>query len=283
MRSCAIWWVVVLAAVGTGCGKGPEQAAKQPGPAQDADVGAASEPAPKDLTVDLGGGVEMEFVLIPTGEFVMGDDRGADGEKPAHKVKITQPFYLGKYEVTQEQWEAVMGHNPSQFKGPNNPVERVSWHDCQTFLAKLNEKLGADGGEFSLPTEAQWEYACRAGTTTQYSFGDDFSGIGDYAWCGGNSEGMPHPVGQKKPNAWGLHDMHGNVLEFCADWFSDDYYRNSPAEDPAGPDSGRDRMSRGGSWSLVDPAKFRCACRGSYPPVYRSRYRGFRVARTITP
>ena len=129
---------------------------------------------PKGLAVDLGGGVKLDMVLIPAGSFTMGDDLW----KPAHKVTITKPFHLGKYEVTQEQWEAVMGSNPSHFKGPKNPVEKVSWADCQQFLIKLNAKTGGRGGKFVLPTEAQWEYACRAGSTGKFCFGDDEKQLG---------------------------------------------------------------------------------------------------------
>ena len=163
-------------------------------------------------------------------------------------MRITKPFYLGKYLVTQEQWEAVMGNNPSRFKGPKNPVETVSWDDCQQFLDKLNAKVGVRGGKFQLPTEAQWEYACRAGSTTTYCFGDDESGLGEYAWYATNSGGRTHPVGEKKPNAWGLYDMHGNVWEWCQDWYDGSYYANSPTDDPTGPTTGSSRVFRGGSW-----------------------------------
>jgi formylglycine-generating enzyme required for sulfatase activity len=237
---------------------------------------------PKELTVDLGGGVKMEFVLIPAGSFLMGDEKGLDWEKPVHKVTITKPFYLGKYEVTQEQWQAVMGNNPSYFKGPKNPVEMVSWYGCHAFRAKLNEKFSSGGVKFGLPTEAQWEYACRAGTTTRYSFGDDPAKLDDYAWWSENAKDTTHPVGQKKPNAWGLCDMHGNVWERCVDWFGEDYYAKSPAEDPVGPDSGASRVLRGGSWYDGGPDGFRCAYRYDYDPDYRANG-GFRVARTLTP
>ncbi len=169
-------------------------------------------------------------------------------EKPQHRVRITKPFYLGKYLVTQEQWQAVMGNNPSEFKGPKNPVERVSWDDCQKFLEKLNAKIGTQRGKFVLPTEAQWEYACRAGSTTRYCFGDDESGLGEYAWYYANSEKKTHPVGEKKPNAWGLYDMHGNVQESCQDWYDDGYYAKSPTDDPTGPAMDTDHVLRGGSW-----------------------------------
>lgn len=233
--------------------------------------------SPKELTVDLGSGVKLEMVLIPAGSFNMG---GAN-EKPVHKVTITKPFYLGTYEVTQDQWEAVMGDNPSQFKGAKYPVEQVSWDDCQKFLFKLNENSGGQGGKFVLPTEAQWEYACRAGSTTQYCFGDDEARLGDYAWYDKNSDRVGNktrPVGEKAPNAWGLYDMHGNVWEWCADWYGDNYYSKSPADDPSGSTTGTGRVTRGGGW--LDPARrCRSAVRGSGESGRRLVYLGLRVAR----
>jgi formylglycine-generating enzyme required for sulfatase activity len=194
--------------------------------------------------------IGMEFVLIPSGSFIMGsldnDLNAGNNEKPAHKVIISKPFYLGKYEVTQAQWEAVMGNNPSRFKGSNNPIERVIWEEIQAFIQRLNQKEGHD--RYRLPTEAEWEYAARAGTTSMYSFGDNADSLGRYAWCGGNSGGVTHPVGQKESNAWGLYDMHGNVWEWVQDWYSDKYYSSSPPSDPRGPSSGSHRVERGGGW-----------------------------------
>ena len=227
------------------------------------------------IVIDLGGRVKLEMVLILAGEFLMGDDE----YRPVRKVNITKPFYLGKYEVTQEQWEAVMGSNPSRFKGPKNPVEQVSWDDCQAFLAKLDAKMGRQGGRFALPTEAQWEYACRAGSTTRYCFGDNESQLGEYAWFDGNSGGQTHPVGEKKPNTWGLYDMHGNVWEWCQDWYGG-YQENSPADDPTGPADGSDRVNRGGGWS-IDAGGCRSASRYFYQPGIRSYILGFRVCSLV--
>jgi len=199
-------------------------------------LSATVEALPKTLTVDLNDKVKLEFVLIPAGKFLMGspdlDKDAFPQEKPQHRVRITKPFYLGKYLVTQEQWQAMMDANPSRFKALKNPVENVSWNDCQQFLEKLNEKLGTGRGKFQVPTEAQWEYACRAGSTTRYYFGDDESKLGDYAWFGKNSGNTTHAVGQKKPNAWGLYDMHGNVFEWCQDLFNQGYDTKSPIDDP---------------------------------------------------
>jgi formylglycine-generating enzyme required for sulfatase activity len=202
---------------------------------------------------------------------------GHDDEKPVHKVNITKPFYLGKYLVTQEQWDAVMGSNPSHFRGPKNPVENVSWNDCQVFLGKLNGQIGGQGRKFVLPTEAQWEYACRAGSATRYCFGDDESQLGKYAWYEANSENATHPVGQKKPNTWGLYDMHGNVWEWCADWYGGGYYANSPTNDPTGPTGGSYHVNRGGGW--YDPTgSCQSAIRSWDSSGHRSSFLGFRVA-----
>jgi formylglycine-generating enzyme required for sulfatase activity len=189
----------------------------------------------------------MEFVLIPAGTFQMGanDSEAGNDEKPVHTVRITQPFYLGKYEVTQGQWQAVMGNNPSEFTGDSNrPVEQVSWKEVQEFIRRLNSQEG--GTTYRLPTEAEWEYAARAGTTSRWSFGEDAGQLGRYAWYSENARDQTDPVGQLQPNPWGLYDMHGNVSERVQDWYGP--YTSGTAVDPAGPSSGSLRVARGGSW-----------------------------------
>ncbi len=241
--------------------------------------GTRSADLPKTLTLDLGAGVKMEMVIIPAGEFVMGSPNNERGrlevEGPQHRVRITESFYLGMYEVTQAQWQAVMGSNPSQFKsGGDFPVEMVSWNDCQAFCRKLS--LRAEH-KVRLPTEAEWEYACRAGTTTVYSFGVDDGALADYAWFAHNSGKQTHAVGQKRPNAWGLYDMHGNMWEWCNDWYSADYYSRSPVANPRGPTSGNARVQRGGSWT--DVAHYvRSAIRIYGPPDVLRAHNGFRLA-----
>ncbi len=179
--------------------------------------------------------IGMEFVLIPPGSFQMGcsseSEDCASDEKPRHEVEISQAFLLGKYEVTQAQWEAVMGNNPSWFEGAKYPVENVSWNDVQEFIAKLLEK---EGVQYRLPTEAEWEYAARAGSRTAYCFGDDKNQLRNYAWYD-REDGM-HPVGKKMPNAWGLYDMHGNVWEWVQDWYGG--YSDGFERDPEGPRAG---------------------------------------------
>jgi formylglycine-generating enzyme required for sulfatase activity len=181
---------------------------------------------------------------------------------------------MGIHEVTQAQWKALMGNSPSSFQGDDLPVEQVSWEDCQKFLAKLTGKVG-QGLTCRLPTEAEWEYACRAGSQGEYCFGDDERSLGEYAWYFANSEGKTHPVGQKKPNAWGLYDMHGNVWEWCADWYGD-CYSPSAATDPKGPASGMARVLRGGSWYCY-PELCRSADRFRLKPAHRTTLSGLRV------
>jgi formylglycine-generating enzyme required for sulfatase activity len=279
-------WTVALAAL-TALGSLTATTAQE-----SKETGGETKSPPAELTVDFGGGVRLDLVLIPAGEFLMGSPDSDTGvlsfEKPQHRVRITKPFYLGKHAVTQEQWEAVMGSNPSYFKGPQNPVENVSWDDCQVFLGRLNGKLNTGRGKFQLPTEAQWEYACRAGSTTRYCFGDDESGLDEYAWYARNSDGKTHPVGEKKPNAsglaaekkpnaWGLYDMHGNVWEWCQDRYDGGCYANSPANDPTGAATGSFRARRGGSWNLP-ASQCRSANRDLHEPGHRDSSLGFRVS-----
>ena len=210
----------------------------------------------------------------------MGDNSGRSLEQPAHQVTLTKDFYIGVYEVTQEQYELVTGTNHSYFNSPQNPVEveEEIWEEAVAFCEKLSalpaEK--AAGRVYRLPTEAEWEYACRAGTTTAYSFGDDESQMGDFAWYDGNANSTTHPVGQKKPNPWGLYDMYGNVSEWCSDWYSAPY-SSEPVSDPQGATTGSFHVYRGGGWFNV-AEDCRSAHRDDYDPSFRFYILGFRVA-----
>jgi formylglycine-generating enzyme required for sulfatase activity len=228
----------------------------------------------KDATVTLAldGNVTLKLALIPAGKFLMGSPRDEkdrrDYEGPRHEVTISKPFYMGVLAVTQEQYERVMGKNPSTFKGAQNPVETLYWDDAVEFCLRLSMKTGH---AVRLPTEAEWEYACRAGSKGRFSFGDDDGRLGDYAWYLRNSDLKTHPVGQKKPNDWGLYDMHGNVWQWCGDW-----YAGARALDPKGPASGALRVLRGSGWT--DPAFLcRSAFRGRASPDGRCDFVGFRV------
>jgi len=201
---------------------------------------------------------------------------GVDNPEVLHKVTISEPFFLGVFEVTQSQWKAVMGSNPSYFKNnSNNPVENVSWNDCQKFLTKINT-MGI--GKFRLPTEAEWEYACRAGSTTRFPWGNDpnYSQLRQYAWYDGNSNGTSHSVGQKKPNAWGLYDMHGNVWEWCSDFYGD--YSSGNQTDPRGATSGSYRVMRSGGWDNF-AEQLRSAYRSGDKPTFADVDLGFRLVR----
>ena len=272
----------------TGCSKGKEPQAKE----EPASVKVASVPKKKDITeqstkkessekeevIDLGKGVKLEMVLIPAGKFIIVSrvsekSRQKDNQ---HEVTLTKPFYMGKYEVTQEQYETVGGYNRSgRPKGAKFPVTSVSWEDCQEFITKLNAKTN---GSYRLPTDAEWEYACRAGTTTEYSFGDKITPKdGNYD---GSKIGKPVEVGSYKPNAFGLHDMHGNVWEWCNDWHTNYPAGAGSLTDPKGPATGKDRVLRGGSFSDHESN-----ARSSYRSTHRSpktRYNsdGFRLAIT---
>jgi len=229
-------------------------------------------------SVEIVNSIGMKLKLIPAGEFMMGapesNDDAHQTEKPQHKVRITKPFYLGVYLVTQAEYEQVMAKNPSRFEGATRPVESVSWDDAVEFCQKLSSR---EGWVYRLPTEAEWEYACRANTTTRYSFGDDPASLGECAYYAENSYDETHPVGEKKPNAWGLYDMHGNVCEWCADWHEWGYPAVSPTDDPTGPETGLRRVCRGGSW-LHGPGNCQSTHRYKNPPAYRTCDLGFRVA-----
>ena len=231
--------------------------------------------------------IGMEFVRIQPGKFLMGSPEDEPGRYPGerpHRVNLTKPFYLQTTEVTQEQWQALMGQNPSIHKscGASCPVEEVSWEEAQRFIQKLNQKEGTD--HYRLPTEAEWEYACRAGTSTAFPNGPitalqcgvdvNLDAIG---WYCGNSQNMIKPVAGKKPNAWGLYDMNGNVQEWCQDWFG--RYPDDEVINPKGPKEGSYRVMRGGTW--YSPARdVRCASRFGSPPHYRFRHIGFRLGMT---
>lgn len=221
--------------------------------------GEVVEPAPGELRVFL----DADFVWIPAGEFVMGTDLSAEAlediygdrafyfrsEQPAHVVRISKGFWMGRFEVTQSFWMRYREENPSLGIGATHPVERVSWDEAQAFVTYLST-LGP--GRFRLPTEAEWEYACRADSTTEFSFGDDPALLEDYGWYFDNTFFTTKPVGQLLPNPWGLYDIHGNVFEWCSDWYGQTYYSVSPGVDPQGPESGEYKVRRGGSYSRTD-------------------------------
>jgi formylglycine-generating enzyme required for sulfatase activity len=282
--------------------------------------------------VETANSIGMKLVLIPAGEFMMGstpeESAAASGdgrtkssaeksyfnrvlpEAPRHRVRVTRPFYLGVFQVTQGEYEKVMGVNPSNFAArqmepsgfipplspsqveergqdfnkiaredtSRHPVETVSWLEATEFCHRLSAMPAEQAARrvYRLPTEAEWEYACRAGTTTRWYCGDDAAGVVDVAWFGENAHGMTHPVGQKKPNAWGLYDMHGNVWQWCADWFGANYYEQSPLSDPIGPPVGTGHVLRGGYWWFSASA-CRSASRLTLVPASRNRNDGFRV------
>jgi len=243
-----------------GMGKGLSKAKKQ--------VKVAEE--------DLGKGVKLEMVLVPAGKFMMGSSRSKedrDDNEVQHEVTLTKPYYMGRYAVTQEQWEAVMENNPSTVKGAALPVTDVSWDDCQDFIKKLNAN---SSGGYRLPTEAEWEYACKAGTTTAYSFGNKITPK-DANYYDSKID-KPVAVGSYKPNLFGLYDMHGNVREWCEDWFGD--YPTGAVTDPQGPPIGESRILRGGSFD-PNECNARSSTRTYCVPSYPFDFFGFRLARTI--
>ncbi len=267
-----MWKVLALLVLTTGvlaaCGRDDiaqtkAQAAK---PAVTAPRAVAASPLPDAMA--------MTFMAIPAGTFRRGAESGSPDEWPVNEVRITRAFEMQRTEVTQGQWEAVMGSNPAYFKdcGATCPVENVSWADAQAFVTKLNARK--DGYQYRLPTEAEWEYAARAGTTGQYGGTGTLDEMG---WYNGNAGKRTHPVAGKQPNAWGLYDMHGNVAEWVADW--DGPYSDGPVSDPTGPASGLARSCRGGHADR-DARAARSTSRGAYPPGYTNNYWGFRLVRS---
>jgi len=239
----------------------------------------------KALALTLGTGVTMKLLRVEAGTFTMGspvtEKARIKTEGPQRQVTLTKPFYVGLHEITQAQWKAVMGTEPWRGKkctryGPDLAASYISWNDATAFCKALSKKTGRT---VRLPTEAEWEYACRAGTTTAYSFGDDASKLGDYAWYDGNTynkgKKYTHAVGVKKPNAWGLYDMHGNAWEWCADWYADSY-ASTDTRNPKGPASGDIRVLRGGTW-FFDPLQCRTAARYGGYPAKSDLFIGFRV------
>jgi formylglycine-generating enzyme required for sulfatase activity len=248
-------------------------------------VGLAMAQASQEITNSIG----MKLVLIPKGTFQMGspiEEQGANDDEEQHQVTISKDYYLGVTEVTQGQYEKVMGTNPSHFQkrvirksdSSMYPVELVSWEDAVEFCKKLSD-LPAEknaGRVYRLPTEAEWEYACRAGSKTAYSFGESARSLGDYAWFSENSSFQTHPVGEKKANAWGLYDMHGNVWEWCSDWYGE--YGKGAVSDPSGPQEGAERVCRGGDFMNLFRG-WRSAYRSKMHPAVRiNNTGGFRIA-----
>ena len=226
----------------------------------------------------------MKFVWIPPGEFWMGGPDAEPGwyedESPRHRVRLTRGYYMMTTPVTQGQWEAVTGENPSKFNkvGPSAPVEKVSWYDVHVYIDKLNR---TESYRFRLPTETEWEYACRAGTETAFYSGPITDPVGrdpnldKVGWYRENSGGSTHPVGQKEPNAWGLYDMHGNVWEWCNDWYYGSYH-DGPVTDPMGPGNGEFRVYRGGAWDSF-LGDCRSAYRNGHKPDCTFGHLGFRL------
>ena len=253
-----------------------------------------------ETKLDLGKGVALKLALIPAGKFLMGiakdelalfpaeaKQEGFNGsfdisaESPQHEVTISTPFYFGVYVVTQDEYQQIVGKNPSKFIGARNPVEQIAYDAAQEFCQKASAKTART---VRLPTEAEWEYACRAGTTTPFNLGatitpDQANYWGTYAWNNGKKgvyRNKTTPVGTFKPNAWGLYDMHGNAAQWCSDWFGKDYYSKSPAADPTGPATGERRVMRGGGFGY-SPMMCRSAFRDRLMPEWHWASMGFRV------
>jgi formylglycine-generating enzyme required for sulfatase activity len=252
---------------------------------------------PSIQSIRTASGIEM--APIPAGDFLMGNDRGEEDEKPAHRVRVSG-FYMDKVEVTQKSYEALMGTNPSKFKGPDKPVERISWLSAVKYCNARSLKEGLqpcydpetmacnfDADGYRLPTEAEWECACRAGSATEYSFGNDPALLREYGWFKENSGEATNPVGTKRPNAWGLYDMHGNVSEWCNDFYAEDAYRRSGGDNPRGPATGEKRVLRGGSWRS-EASQCRSSARSAETPGFADvcfgyETYGFRCVRKAAP
>jgi formylglycine-generating enzyme required for sulfatase activity len=273
MRSCAPWGCCLLSIL--------------LGAALAAPGGASRRGAKTDAILKR---FADEFIPITPGQgkfpasFVMGSDKdGPVSEQPAHKVTLKKPFALAKYEVTQELYQAVTGQNPSRWKGPRNSVEKVSFNEAVAFCRKVTQELRrlgllSKGEVIRLPSEAEWEYVCRAGTTTAYSFGDDAGELTQYGWFTGNAKGNDPPVGAKKPNPWGFYDLHGYVWEWCADAWHENY-EGAPADgSPWLADVAKERVIRGGAWT-ERAERCRSAARSRAPAETRSDAIGFRCAR----
>jgi formylglycine-generating enzyme required for sulfatase activity len=283
---CSIFGIsicsVAIAFVVAGCDRSSKRAA----------VPEFEPPAQKVITTP--GGLTM--APIPAGEFEMGDNRGDPDERPAHKVRVSA-FYMDTHEVTQKAYEALMQQNPSRSKGPDRPVEQVDWYHGALFCNMRSLKEGLkpcydsktlacdfNANGYRLPTEAEWEYACRAGTGDRFSFGNDEARLKNCAWFKANAGQATHPVGQKTANPWGLYDMHGNVAEWCHDFYSETFYSSSPAGDPHGPASGEKCVLRGGSWRTAEDG-CRSSARNSETPrfadaCFGSDACGFRCVRS---
>ena len=247
------WLLILMIALGASCKRVAE-----PG---------SNPQAPLDIVTDSGG---IEMVRIPAGRFKMGSNQGEQDQAPVHEVQI-DAFFFDRYETTQEHYIRLMRDNGSKFKGDQRPAEMVSWVNAAMYCNTRSEAEGLEpcyredtscnfeASGYRLPTEAEWEYACRAGSDTEYSFGNDPRSLKDHAWFKENASKQTHPVGKKKPNPWGLYDMHGNVAEWCNDMYDKDYYRASPQKNPRGPAEVELYVLRGGSWASSDEA-----CKSTY-------------------
>lgn len=284
--------IVIVSLLATICTAGGVQAAKNK------KVKNGSSDSDVSTVESINNSIDLKFVKVSAGSFIMGDrckktddpfisndeydkcmDESSPRERPRHRVVIRHAFWIGQFEVTQEQWYNVMGYNPAKFKSDkvgedsrNFPVESVSWDDVQEFIARLSAK---DGKQYRLPTEAEWEFACRSGGKDQkFCGGNDLSGL---AWYDANSDKRTHRVGSKKPNLLGLYDMSGNVREWVSDWYGADYYGASPENDPKGPLGGSARVNRGGAWRFEESSA-RATTRIDHSPDTRYDFLGFRLA-----